>query len=74
MKIEFWDDELFTVAAALECAMTECERRKQYKLADRFSELYKRIDDAVRGDLKNRRETLDKFHEIQGELDEWIHS
>lgn len=49
MSVCFWDDELFTIGAALEVAMTECERNMEYKLADRFAELYRRVDDAVRG-------------------------
>lgn len=48
ISICFWDDELFTIGAALEVAMKECESQKQYGLADRFAELYKRVDDVIR--------------------------
>lgn len=52
MSVCFSDDELFTLGAALELAMTTCERDKEYGLADRFAELFKRVDEAVRGHEK----------------------
>ena len=59
MIVAFFDDELFTVAAALECAMKESERSHQYKLADRFAELYKRVDDTVRRNIKHKQVTAE---------------
>lgn len=49
MQITFYDDEIYTLGAALELAMSVCEDKKDYKLADRFAEAYRVIDELVRG-------------------------
>lgn len=51
MEVTFYGDELFTVAAALEVCMDKCEKHREYEFADRFAELYKRVDDVVREDI-----------------------
>ena len=61
IEVTFYGDELFTVAASLEVCMNECERHREYKLADRFAELFKRVDDVIREDAKSSREALDKL-------------
>lgn len=43
----FDNEELYIIAAALEYAYEHCEEAKMHELADKFAEIYNKVDERL---------------------------